>query len=99
MTIGKHNIFADGVLRDIFNRRGFWEAKDTDDDLDAEISKKIQKGYPLVNTIFDDKGLRAQRKPSLTIELVLDWADAWHWHTGQWPKRTSGHIPKTAGET
>ena len=35
-------------------RRGYWEAKDTDDDLDAEISKKIAKGYPLNNTIFED---------------------------------------------
>ena len=35
-------------------RCGFWEAKDTDDDLDAEIQKKIAKGYPLTNTIFED---------------------------------------------
>jgi predicted helicase len=49
------NIYPDGTLRDLFNlRRGFWEAKDTDDDLDAEISKKIAKGYPLHNTIFED---------------------------------------------
>jgi hypothetical protein len=49
------NIYPDGTLRDLFNlRRGFWEAKDTDDDLDAEISKKIAKGYPLNNTIFED---------------------------------------------
>jgi hypothetical protein len=49
------NIFPDGTLRDFFNlRRGFWEAKDTHDDLDAEISKKIEKGYPLNNTIFED---------------------------------------------
>src|SRR6266849_7422391 len=49
------NIYPDGTLRDFFNlRRGFWEAKDTDDDLDAEISKKIAKGYPLNNTIFED---------------------------------------------
>jgi len=33
---------------------GFWEAKDTDDHLDAEIQKKIDKGYPLTNTIFED---------------------------------------------
>lgn len=32
-------------LRDFFNlHRGYWEAKDTDDDLKAEISKKIAKG-------------------------------------------------------
>ena len=35
-------------------RCGFWEAKDTSDDLDAEIQKKIAKGYPLSNTIFED---------------------------------------------
>ena len=33
---------------------GFWEAKDTDDDLDKEIAAKIAKGYPLNNTIFED---------------------------------------------
>src|SRR5262249_12279000 len=49
------NIFPDGTLRDAFNlRHGFWEAKDTRDDLDAEIGKKIEKGYPLTNTIFED---------------------------------------------
>jgi predicted helicase len=49
------NIFPDGTLRDSFNLlHGFWEAKDTRVDLDVEISKKIDKGYPLNNTIFED---------------------------------------------
>jgi len=53
-TKGK-NIFPDGTLRDAFNlRHGYWEAKDTHDDLDVEISNKIEKGYPLGNTIFED---------------------------------------------
>jgi len=34
--------------------RGHWEAKDTSDDLDVEIAKKIKKGYPLGNIIFED---------------------------------------------
>ena len=34
--------------------RGHWEAKDTSDDLDAEIAKKIKRGYPLKNIIFED---------------------------------------------
>jgi hypothetical protein len=39
------NIYPDGMLRDFFNlRSGFWEAKDTHDDRDVEISKKIEKG-------------------------------------------------------
>jgi hypothetical protein len=33
---------------------GYWEAKDTKDDLDAEIEKKFKRGYPQDNIIFDD---------------------------------------------
>jgi predicted helicase len=45
----------DGTLRDSFNLpRGYWEAKDTRDDLDTEIRKKITIGYPINNTIFED---------------------------------------------
>src|SRR4051794_7454516 len=55
IKVAGHTLFPDGTLRDVFStRRGFWEAKDTDDDLDAEIAKKIAKGYPLTNTIFED---------------------------------------------
>src|SRR5256885_3323830 len=47
------SIAPDGTLRDDFNlKHGYWEAKDTHDDLDAEIAKKIKKGYPLSNTIL-----------------------------------------------
>src|SRR5258706_15799922 len=41
----------DGTLRDSFFVRGYWEAKDTGDELDNEIRKKIALGYPLTNTI------------------------------------------------
>src|SRR5437763_11100964 len=45
----------DGTLRDTFNLpRGYWEAKDTKDDLSTEISKKIYAGYTVSNTIFED---------------------------------------------
>ena len=51
---GKH-IIPDGTFRDLFNlHRGYWEAKDTDDDLSEEIAKKRAKGYPFTNTIFED---------------------------------------------
>jgi hypothetical protein len=50
-----------------------YEAKDTDDKLDAEISKKIAKGYPLNNTIFEDtrqavlfQGKREVRRTDIT---------------------------------
>lgn len=45
----------DGVLQDAFHiRRGYWEAKDTADDLDAEVAKKIKAGYSTQNSIFED---------------------------------------------
>ncbi len=47
-------VVPDGTLYDGNLHRGYWEAKDTDDHLDAEIAKKIKKGYPLSNTIFED---------------------------------------------
>ena len=35
-------------------RGGYWEAKDTHDDLDAEIQRKFNLGYPKGNIIFED---------------------------------------------
>ena len=48
-------IRPDGVLRDNFDlKRGFWEAKGAQSDLDKEIAKKIATGYTLTNTIFEN---------------------------------------------
>ena len=48
-------IRLDGALRDQWKRpHAWWEAKDSADDLDAEIEKKIEDGYPLDNIIFED---------------------------------------------
>jgi predicted helicase len=45
----------DGTLYDdVRFPRGYWEAKDTQDNLDAEIQAKIRLGYPLTNIIFED---------------------------------------------
>ncbi len=54
---GGKTVQPDGTFRDEFHiRRGYWEAKDLKDNLEAEIRKKIAKGYPLGNTIFEDTG-------------------------------------------
>ncbi|HEX8727289.1 MAG TPA: N-6 DNA methylase, partial [Ktedonobacterales bacterium] len=51
----KNGSRPDGALRDRSTlTRGHWEAKDTHDDLETEIRKKIAKGYPLENIIFED---------------------------------------------
>jgi predicted helicase len=47
------NLRVDGALVDIFKiPHGYWEAKDTKDDLDKEIQKKFDAGYPRDNILF-----------------------------------------------
>ncbi len=54
-TKTKERRYVDGAL--LYTLRvpfGYWEAKDSDDDLDTEIDKKFRAGYPRTNTIFED---------------------------------------------
>ena len=54
-TATKSNINVDGaLLHELRMPLGYWEAKDADDDLDEEVSKKFRKGYPQDNIIFSD---------------------------------------------
>ena len=49
----------DGTVKDALRMaRGYWEAKDTHDDLDAEIQAKFHRGYPRDNIVFE-----ARRSP------------------------------------
>lgn len=57
-TATKTNISVDGaLLHELRMPLGYWEAKDADDDLDDEVSKKFRKGYPQDNIIFSDDTL------------------------------------------
>src|SRR5713226_7545017 len=52
---GGKRVVPDGTVRDEFRlARGWWEAKDTSDNLAAEIQRKLKAGYPTRNTIFED---------------------------------------------
>ncbi len=45
----------DGTVKDTLRMaRGYWEAKDQRDDLDAEIRRKFDRGYPRDNILFED---------------------------------------------
>ena len=45
----------DGTVKDSLRMaRGYWEAKDSHDDLDAEIQAKFNRGYPKDNILFED---------------------------------------------
>ncbi len=85
-----HRVQPDGTFRDDFHiRRGHWEAKDTHDDLEAEIGKKIRRGYPLSNIIFEDTRtahLYQNGRQAMKVELtqpgqLCDLLNAFFGHT------------------
>jgi predicted helicase len=48
-------ITPDGTIKDsIRNDWGYWESKDESDDINDEIKKKFDKGYPNDNILFED---------------------------------------------
>ena len=48
-------VIPDGTVKDTLRMaRGYWEAKDSHDDLDAEIVRKFNLGYPQENILFED---------------------------------------------
>ncbi|CAN5278436.1 hypothetical protein BH10PSE7_BH10PSE7_23660 [soil metagenome] len=53
---------------------GYWEAKDTADDLDEEISKKLAKGYPQDNIIFENShtAVLIQNRAEVTRAAMTD---------------------------
>lgn len=48
-------VTPDGVVKNVLRLDyGYWESKDESDDLDEEINKKLKKGYPTTNILFED---------------------------------------------
>jgi len=53
-------VIPDGTVKDTLRMaRGYWEAKDSHDDLDAEIARKFNLGYPQENILFEDSRIAA----------------------------------------
>ena len=54
-SLAKERRYVDGALMHTLRVPfGYWEAKDTEDDLDAAIEKKFRAGYPKTNIIFEN---------------------------------------------
>jgi predicted helicase len=73
----KTTVYPDGtVLHDIRVPLGYWEAKDTKDDLDEEIRKKFAKGYPQDNIIFENSetAVLIQNRQEITRVAMTDTA-------------------------
>ena len=48
-------VIPDGTLKDALRLDwGYWESKDSSDDLEVEIEKKFKQGYPSSNILFED---------------------------------------------
>ncbi|QYX31441.1 type ISP restriction/modification enzyme [Sphaerospermopsis torques-reginae] len=48
-------VYPDGTVKDALRLDwGYWESKDEYDNLDQEIEKKLNKGYPDSNILFED---------------------------------------------
>lgn len=48
-------VYPDGTVKDALRLDwGYWESKDQYDNLDVEIEKKLSKGYPNDNILFED---------------------------------------------
>ena len=75
------SIRIDGALLDDFHlAHGYWEAKDSDDDLDLEIRKKLATGYPQDNILFQapqrmvviQQGQRVWDSPIAGPDLLIE---------------------------
>ncbi len=66
----------DGTVKDSLRMaRGYWEAKDSHDDLDAEIQTKFNRGYPRDNIIFEDSQtavLVQNRNEAMRVDMSRD---------------------------
>jgi predicted helicase len=81
---GRHPAQIDGALLDRWRLpRVYWEAKDSDDDLEKEVRKKIADGYPTDNIVFQaperailyQSGKRQYaediRNPQALVDLIM----------------------------
>jgi predicted DNA-binding ribbon-helix-helix protein len=67
------NIIPDGALKSALRLDfGYWESKDTKDDIDREIQAKINKGYPLTNTLFEDSQTAVLFQENVQVLRIKD---------------------------
>lgn len=78
VTAQRNRIYLDGALLHALRVPfGYWEAKDADDDLDAEIAAKSRKGYPRDNIIYsDDHTAVLIQNGGEIIRVAMDDTDA-----------------------
>jgi superfamily II DNA or RNA helicase len=62
--------------------------------------RNLPGGSSLPRLLAEQRGVRnKQDLPRLTVDRILEWADAHHQRTGKWPTRNSGQIVDAPEET
>ena len=109
---GKSLVRVDGALVDLYNlAHGYWEAKDEKDDLAREVQRKLDKGYPRDNIIFQapERAILYQSgtrifdenisRPEALISVVNQFFDYKMPHIEEWERAVdefSDRIPELA---
>ena len=66
----------------------------------AQGLRNLPGGSSLARLLSQDRGIRNLKNlPPLTIERILEWADAHHERTGKWPNNGSGAVDGVPDET
>ena len=108
----KTRVIVDGALVDLYHlAHGYWEAKDEKDDLAEEIQRKLDKGYPRDNIIFQapERAILYQggarvcdeniSQPELLVPVVNQFFDYKAPHIEEWEQAVSEfseRIPELA---
>ena len=69
-------VTPDGIVKNVLRLDyGYWESKDETDDLDEEINKKLKKGYPTSNILFEDSSTAVLIQQNVEV-MRVDMRDA-----------------------
>jgi hypothetical protein len=96
-----------------FERTGTWPTQRLHDILDApgetwhgvdvaltQGRRGLPGGSSLARLLEEQRGVRnLHNLPPFSRKQILEWADAFHARTGQWPHRGSGAIAESPGDT
>ena len=109
----RSSVIVDGAMVDLYHLpHGYWEAKDEQDDLGREVERKLDKGYPRDNIIFQapERAIVYQAgsrildvdiaRPEPLVEVVNTFFDYKAPHIQEWEDAVrdfSERIPELAG--
>lgn len=109
----RSSVIVDGAMLDTYHLpHGYWEAKDEQDDLAREVARKLDKGYPRDNIIFQapERAILYQAgsklldvniaRPEPLVEVVNTFFDYKAPHIQEWEDAVrdfSDRIPELAG--